>query len=197
MVVDRERPCGSCASAAPIERGEADGILIDFWRLWSQKSGIPLRFVGGYNKETQELLRNGEADVLAGLFANERRGAFLDFSQGVLSAPYQLYFDPAVESVKDASELAGRRVGVTRGSFHDDYLNTHFPEVERVLFDGYQALFDAAAAGKVGLFVSQSLYLQRYLDKQGVMQRGKSSVRPGSAVIIETHAALGSSPLPA
>jgi len=153
------------------ERGEADGILIDFWRLWSQKSGIPLRFVGGYNKETQELLRNGEADVLAGLFANERRGAFLDFSQGVLSAPYQLYFDPAVESVKDASELAGRRVGVTRGSFHDDYLNTHFPEVERVLFDGYQALFDAAAAGKVGLFVSQSLYLQRYLDKQGLENR--------------------------
>ena len=153
------------------ERGEADGILIDFWRLWSEKSGIPLRFVGGYNKQTQEMVRNGEADALAGLFSNARRAAFLDFSQGVLSAPYQLFFDPAVDSVKDVSELAGRRVGVTRGSFHDDYLRTHLPEVERVLFDGYQALFDAAAAGEVGLFVSQSLYLQRYLDKQGLENR--------------------------
>jgi len=151
--------------------GRADGILIDFWRLWSEKTGIPVRFVGGYNEDTQEMVRLGEADVLAGLFANDRRATFLDFSQGVLSAPYQLYYDPTKISVQSAADLAGQRVGVTRGSFHEDYLRTHFPEVERVAFDGYQALFAAAVRGEPPMFVSQRLYLERYLDAEGLDRR--------------------------
>ena len=148
--------------------GKPDGILIDIWRLWSRKSGIPVRFVGAYSRETQEMVRDGRADVMAGLFPNRRRAAFLDFSLPIHSSPYYLYYDPGAIAVTGLDKLAGVRIGVTRGSFHQDWLREHLPKARRVSFAGYDALFDAVVQGKVSVFVTQPLYLSRYLAKKGV-----------------------------
>ncbi|MBL3590622.1 MAG: transporter substrate-binding domain-containing protein [gamma proteobacterium endosymbiont of Lamellibrachia anaximandri] len=147
------------------ERGEADGALIDLWRLWSAESGAPVRFVGGYNKATQEMLVSGQVDVLAGLFENSKRAERMDFSTPILSSPYYLFYHPVLGHLQSIDNLKGLPVGVTRGSFHEQYLREHYPALKLNLYDGYQDLFKAAFEQRVQAFVTQPSYLQRYLKK--------------------------------
>jgi len=147
------------------ERGEADGALIDLWRLWSAESGVPLRFVGGYNKATQEMLVSGQVDVLAGLFESGKRAERMDFSTPILSSPYYLFYHSVLGHLQSMDDLKGLPVGVTRGSFHEQYLREHYPALTLDLYDGYQDLFKAALEQRVQAFVTQPSYLQRYLKK--------------------------------
>lgn len=147
------------------ERGEADGALIDLWRLWSAEAGVPLRFVGGYNKATQEMLVSGQIDVLAGLFESSKRAELMDFSTPILSSPYYLFYHPVLGHLQGIDDLQGLSVGVTQGSFHEQYLREHFPALKLSLYDGYQDLFKAALEQRVRAFVTQPSYLQRYLKK--------------------------------
>ena len=146
------------------ENGKADGILIDYWRLWSQKSGVPVRFVGGTNTETQAMIKDGSADINAGLFPNERRSGFMDFSIPILNSPYYIYYDKNTIELSSNKDLHDVRVGVTQGSFHDDYLAKNFPAAVRIQFDGYRALFEAAERGDIQAFLTQPLYLSRHSD---------------------------------
>jgi len=158
--------------SAPIQfknaDGEPDGILIDVWRLWSRKSGIPIRFVGAYSQETQMMVNEGTADIIAGLFSNQRRAEFLDFSESILNSLYHLYFDGQIEDLLSTDDLSRFRVGVTQGSYHADYLSEYFPNVEQVLFKGYRNLFEAAERGEISVFVTQPLYLSHYLTDAGI-----------------------------
>jgi len=173
--IDKELVIAYRLDSAPIQfknaNGEPDGILIDVWRLWARKSGIPIRFVGAYSEETQTMINEGVADIIAGLFPNQRRAEFLDFSKPILSSPYHLYFNEQVDDLLSLGDLPRFRVGVTQGSFHMDYLREHFPGVERVLFKGYRNLFKAVERGDVSVFVTQPLYLSHYLTSEGLPNR--------------------------
>ncbi|MCK5481961.1 MAG: transporter substrate-binding domain-containing protein, partial [Gammaproteobacteria bacterium] len=60
------------------ENGEPNGIIIDYWKLWSEKTGITVDFIEATWNGTLALVRDGKADAHAGLFFNEQRDRFLD-----------------------------------------------------------------------------------------------------------------------
>jgi PAS domain S-box-containing protein len=142
------------------EQGEADGLFIDLWKRWSQKSGIEVEFVGAYNREAQQLLKDGRADVLAGLFSNARRKMFLDFSQPVLNATYYAYVRDSLRGVHGMEGLKGYSIGVTAGSFHESYMRSRYPDLMLKLYPGYEELFSAIADTSVDAIVTQPIYLQ-------------------------------------
>jgi len=143
--------------------GNADGILIDYWKLWSKKSGIPVTFKGAYSEKSQAMLTKGEIDVNAGLFSNKKREKYLDFSSPILNSPYHVYVSNQEYKETNITSLTNYRVGVTRDSFHETYMREHYPEVELALFDGYHALFKAADEGAIKAFISQPMYRTYYL----------------------------------
>ncbi|WP_144375281.1 transporter substrate-binding domain-containing protein [Thiolapillus brandeum] len=142
------------------QQGDADGLFIDLWRRWSGKTGIPITFVGAFNKEAQQLVKNGQADILAGLFSNSRREAFLDFSQPVLNATYYAYIRDSLPGVHDLEDLKGHSIGVTAGSFHETYLRSRYPDLTLKLYPGYEELFAAMENADVDAIVTQPIYLQ-------------------------------------
>ena len=158
--------------SAPLQfldkEGEAAGILVDFWRLWSEKAGTPVRFTGGTNAETQAMVRDGRADANAGLFENAERATFMAFSESILSSPYHIFFRPETSGLESIEDLRGFLVGVTRGSFHESYMREHFPDVNLALFNGYQDLFEAIINDKIQLIVTQPLYLNHYLQRHAL-----------------------------
>ncbi len=150
------------------EQGEARGILIDFWKLWSEKSGIPVRFEGAYNKPLQQKLVNGDVDIIAGLFANDERRQRMLFSAEILSSPYHLYVAASLGedfSLAHAGQIQNFHIGVTRGSFHDNYLKTHHPDLSPLRFKGYEDLFEAADQGQIEAFIAQPMYLAHYRQR--------------------------------
>ncbi len=48
--------------------GVSDGMLIDFWKLWSEKTGVGVTFVGAPWHECLKRVADGEIDIIAGAF---------------------------------------------------------------------------------------------------------------------------------
>ncbi len=53
--------------------GKADGLMIDMWRLWSERTGIAVDFKAATWEETLRMVGDGRVDAHAGLFFNEER----------------------------------------------------------------------------------------------------------------------------
>ncbi len=148
------------------EAGHADGILIDLWRLWSIKSHIPVHFISAYNKEAQQMLNDGRADINAGLFESKKRLKSMDFSIPLLDSPYHLFYQNTIKSIHNINDFHNYTVGVTRGSFHENYLREHYPQLQLILFDGYKKLFTAAENNKIDGFITQPHYLNHYQSQK-------------------------------
>ena len=61
------------------EDGQPAGMIIDFWRLWSEKTGIVIDFRRATWSETLAMVGSGAADAHAGLFFNKHRDTFLEY----------------------------------------------------------------------------------------------------------------------
>lgn len=143
----------------------ADGILIDYWNTWSVTTGAAVEFIGGTNAETQQWLEQGEVDVIAGLFSNERRAEIFDFSQPVLYSDYSLFYQPDMAQVATVDAIAEYPIGVTEKSFHHDWLLNNYPEADIRAFPDYDSLFKAVSEKEVPLFISQAPYVTSYLTE--------------------------------
>ncbi|MFH1374024.1 MAG: PAS domain S-box protein [bacterium] len=145
--------------------GASQGILVDYWQLWSARTGIPVRFEPHSWHECIELVRSGQADVIPGIFYSAERDAVLDFSQAFLEVKTVLYVRKSLE-VDRIDELETCLVGVTRGDRAADYLADNVPSARLQIYDGFQQLAQAAAAGEVDAFAMDrpcALYYLRAL----------------------------------
>ncbi|MDM8525849.1 transporter substrate-binding domain-containing protein [Desulfococcaceae bacterium HSG8] len=73
--------CESMPFYRPGTDGRPRGILVDFWNLWSRKTGVPVSFHTMIWSESLEKVRTGEMDINAAILYSEERDEFLDFSQ--------------------------------------------------------------------------------------------------------------------
>ncbi|MDO6677044.1 transporter substrate-binding domain-containing protein [Shewanella sp. 4_MG-2023] len=147
------------------DKGQAAGILIDYWRTWSQITGKAVEFVPGSNAEGQTWLAQNKVDLLAGVFQNEKRAKSMSFSAPLLHSEYFLYANAVEQGIEFIKQIPQYRIGVTHNSFHHNWLKKYFPNADIRTFKGYKALFDAAINGEISLFICQPLYLDTYLKQ--------------------------------
>lgn len=55
------------------DRGQPAGMIVEPWRLWSEKTGIAIVFHPASWADTLQRVRNGLSQVYAGLFFNQQR----------------------------------------------------------------------------------------------------------------------------
>ncbi len=73
------------------EKGQAEGILIDWWKLWGQKTDTEVEFIHGSTKECINMVINDKADIIAGLFFQEALSDSLSYSEYLMRAKTVLY----------------------------------------------------------------------------------------------------------
>ncbi len=135
------------------EAGEPAGIGVDLWRLWSQKSGHPIRFHLTDIPNSLQELKEGSADFHLGLLVSEERGKWLAYSKPYLQTPALLYF-PAESGQRDAlADFAHARIGF-RGPPPRELLQNLFPSAEIVSFEDIPQMIDAIQAGKIDAFIA-------------------------------------------
>ena len=54
--------------------GKANGLIIDMWRLWSERTGIAIDYKAATWEETLKMVGGGRADAHAGLYLQRRAG---------------------------------------------------------------------------------------------------------------------------
>lgn len=147
--------------------GKPAGMFIDIWRLWSQKTGIPVQFQPYDFQEAEQALLEGQADVLCAVSRNLDQQKPLHFLTPLYQIGVHVFypdFGPGYESLKD---LDWKRVGVVKRSAADHYIKKHHPLWERVPYSTVQDLVQASLLGEIDAFVGEGPPVRSILAQKG------------------------------
>ena len=149
--------------------GRPTGMLPDLWRLWSAKTTYQIHFIKTESfGESLRMVREGEADLHAGLFKTKKREAYLTYSHPLLSVDYYIFTHPSVRPVNTLEELAGLVVGVHESGYTQDLLHSTVPEQPTLAFKTFDAMFEAALRGKIRAFIAPKLSLFSFLSQKNL-----------------------------
>lgn len=133
------------------DRGELDGYLPDIWRLWSERTGVAVEIIASDWAKALALMESGGADVIDTLFRTPAREAIYDFSAPYVDIPVSIYSHVDISGLTSVESLRGLVVGAKNGdACIEQLLNAGIKTLE--LFDSYQKVVDAAAAGRLRVF---------------------------------------------
>jgi len=151
------------------DTGVAQGLAVDLLRLWSKKTGIPVQFSSAIWNDGLQMMRDGKADIHASLYYTEKRDAYLDYAAVVASSKGGVFSHKSISNLKSIGDLKGFRVGVVRGSYHEQYIQEHLPEVPLVSYPEFPEMFAAAQKGDIRVFVGDAGVIQYQLQKRGLI----------------------------
>jgi len=134
------------------ENGQPTGLIVDLWQLWSKKTGTPVEFKPAPWAETLAMVKDGRADLHAGLNVTDERRTFMDYGAPLLSTNSYVFSPAGVALSGTIKDLAGFRVGVLNGSLEHSLLKDRVPGAEIAPFDTIDGLYDAIAAKNIRLF---------------------------------------------
>ncbi|MDM8525845.1 transporter substrate-binding domain-containing protein [Desulfococcaceae bacterium HSG8] len=151
------------------QENHPQGLLTDIWRLWSEKTGRQVEFIFGSLEETLEMMRSGKADTHAGLFYNEERAVYLDYVTPIMRTENNFFFHKSIFGLKKLEDMAGFRIGVVKGSYHEKYILQHLPEAAMALYPSVSDLLNAAEKGEIRVFFRSVENTLWYLKQRGLL----------------------------
>ncbi|MBE0602098.1 MAG: transporter substrate-binding domain-containing protein, partial [Deltaproteobacteria bacterium] len=147
--------------------GRLQGILVDQWRLWEEKTGVRAEVHAMDWGEALRRMEAGEFDVIDTIFQNESRERVYDFSKPNVKLEVPVFFQKNISGITDASSLKGFPVAVKNGDAAVDYLLRR--GVNRLVgYDSYEEIVRAAREHKVGVFVMDKPPAMYFLYKMGI-----------------------------
>ena len=154
--------------------GEPAGMFIDFWRLWSEKTGRKIEFHIGNWEKSIDSLRSGSADVHSGLFFSEERAKWMGFSQPIYSGSSYFFF-PNFQVLDLTPEgLEGRKLGAIKESYQEKYLRRNYPGQTVVPFPTRESMIRAALDGDIHALLAEYHATASTLTQMGLTGRLKT-----------------------
>jgi len=170
VVMDDNYPPYSFKDSA----GRQQGILIDQWRLWEQKTGIKADISAMDWGKAVSLMKAGEFDVIDTAFKTEERSGWLDFTKPYAKIEVPIFFAKEISGITDAASLKGFVVADKSGDAMIDVLRRGGVE-NLLLFNSFEAIIQAAKERKVTVFVMGKPPAHYFLHKYGIFDHFKQS----------------------
>jgi len=133
------------------ENGESVGILIDWWKLWAQKAGIDIEFVADTQDNCIQRVVSGEADVLAGLYFNEKRSQYLDFGDFIMRTKTVLFLKKG-NKPKDISHFSSPIYVIDNPALKAD-MESQFTALQVKENETFQSLFEKIREQSIEAFI--------------------------------------------
>ncbi len=131
--------------------GVVEGLLIDEWRLWEQKTGTKVEIIAIDWEKAQQLMQAGGADVIDTIFRIPAREPLYDFSAAYADLPVPIYTHASIGGIHSLASLHGFLIGVKAGDACIEKL-TRFGITTLAAYASYQLVVDAAIADQVRVF---------------------------------------------
>jgi polar amino acid transport system substrate-binding protein len=127
------------------------GYDIDVANALAKSLGVKLALVGITGQNRIPYLQEHKVDILLSVGESPEREKVIDFTQSY--APYYIaVLGPAALKVTTAADLAGKTIGVNRGTLEDSSLTEAAPkDADIKRFDNYNGVISAFLAGQVQL----------------------------------------------
>lgn len=176
-----------------IENDQPKGANVDLVRAIGRVLGRPVEVQLMDWENAQSRLLAGEGHALTFLAPTPRRATQYDFSMPTLPVAFALFVRADNEDAFDPNQLQGKRIGVTKGSFPQQFFKDKQPQAKLVIvedaIDGTKRLLrgeiDALAANQWS-----GLYLLKELNISGIValppfeeRLGSIAVRKGDEVL--------------
>lgn|GEM_PF-1584366 len=149
-----------CKDCVPFQftnkTGQPDGIILDFWKQWSQRTGTPVIYKPAGWEETIALVRDGKAEAHAGLFFNEYRDQFLEYGTKLINTSTSVFFHDSIAIPDDVSDIKAFRIGVISGDMVESFLQEKLSDAAVVGFPDYEKLIDALRSGDLMVFAADT-----------------------------------------
>jgi signal transduction histidine kinase/ActR/RegA family two-component response regulator len=168
--------------------GTPTGLYVEFWQLWSATNNIPITFISTTIAENFKLLKSHQVDFHAGLFANDERRIWADFSIPIHRVKTGIFFHSDTLVTTALSEFKNEKVGVQSSTFQASMLAEKYPNIDIVLFDDAKLMVLALLDKKITALVSETPYLKTELGRMGLSGVLKES--PEILTINEVHALI-------
>ncbi|MCY3878552.1 MAG: transporter substrate-binding domain-containing protein [Rhodobacteraceae bacterium] len=98
--------------------------------------------------------------IIASMSITEERKTQIDFSQKYYQTPARVVAGNDADFDATAEGLAGKRLGLQRGTTHQCYAEKSFPDTEIVLYATQEEVFRDLAIGRIDAQLSDSLLAQ-------------------------------------
>ncbi|MEG3640417.1 transporter substrate-binding domain-containing protein [Magnetococcus sp. PR-3] len=151
------------------DQDKPSGLIIDLWRLWSEKTATPIELIPYSWDETLKKVGSGEVDVHAGLFFNETRDQFLDYGSALSRTNTHVFLHKQLPKITNITELQAYQIGVLKGDFVEESLKEKLPEATIVPFLSYQAMMAALQSGELRAFAADTPTGIYYLKKHWLL----------------------------
>ncbi len=162
-----------CVDCVPFhyqdENGEPAGLIIDYWRLWSEKTGVEIDFTATPWDDTLTMVGSGAVDAHAGLFFTEERDKFLAYGSALRRTDTHVFFHRTVPATTDLRQLTAYRVGVISKDYVESYLKERVPGGHIVGYPDYDSIIAALKAGELRVFAADTPTGLYHLKKAGVL----------------------------
>lgn len=155
-------------------KGDPDGILVDYWREYGRKNNVEVEFLLLDWQASLDAVRDGQADIHAGLLWSEQRDSYLDYAPEILSIDTQMYIGQALIGTNLDAFMLGEHqylVGVVAGGYEEEFTRRHFPNLNLISYSNNQLMIEAAFNGELDAFVADLQVANFYLFSSDEPQR--------------------------
>lgn len=149
-------------------KGVQQGILIDQWNLWEQKTGVKVEIHAMDWGKALAGMKAGEFDVIDTIFKNEERSGWLDFTKPYARLDVPIFFDKEISGITNAASLKGFVVGAKTGDNAVNILKQSGVD-NLMLFNSYEEIVRAARDHRASVFVVDAPPAHYFLHKMGIL----------------------------
>ena len=137
---------------------KVEGILIDYWLLWSKKTGIDVTFVISSWSETLNAIKNKTVDIHSGLFFSKERNMNMVYLDKIYSSISNIYVrnNKNINLIKD---LDGKILAFLKDTYYEKYIKKNYPKIKIKTYNNYQDLKKAFLKKEIDSFIDDSLLI--------------------------------------
>ena len=133
-------------------QGQAKGITIDLWTLWSRKTGHPVEFRLLPWDDALNAVKSGQADALGGCFRTPARETDFAFVQFGVDIPTGIFFHKRITAIRGLEDIKKFRIGVVTGDLGEELARSNSESY--VSFSGVDEMVAAAVSGQINVFIA-------------------------------------------
>jgi signal transduction histidine kinase len=149
-----------CSDCVPFhftdKDGKPAGMIIDLWHLWSKKTGTAIKFRAAAWDKTLIEVKNGAADVHAGLFFSPERNKYLEYGSFLAETETHVFANKSLPPITHLTDLAPYKVGVLAGDFVESFFRKKLPQGNVVAFKNYEAIMKALRNKELQVFAADT-----------------------------------------
>jgi len=155
------------------DRLESNGMMVELARLMSTEFGFESRFINTTFARAQEMVLNGEADVLTSFFFSEERNKKFNFTRVVFEIPASIFVRQDNDDIKKLSDLNGKRVAIQKGDYAIDFIKSKGIQIDLIETDDFIMATNKLIKGEVDAVIGDEQIIFYYLSRNNLVSELK------------------------